>query len=52
MLSAHRSPQTKRHLDRFSRLCTDDRGVSQYFTMVCLFSPQNCPFACWRLDLI
>jgi len=27
---AHASPQPKRHLDRFSRLCTDDRGVSLY----------------------
>jgi len=28
-LSAYaRSPQPKRHLNRFSRLCTDDRGVS------------------------
>ena len=27
-LSAHASPQPKRHLSRFSRLCTDDRGVS------------------------
>ena len=38
MLSAQTSPQPKRHLDRFSRLCTNDRGVSLYFTMVCLFS--------------
>ena len=30
MLWAHASPQPKRHLDRFSRLCTDDRGVSLY----------------------
>jgi len=28
MLSVHASPQPKRHLDRFSRFCTDDRGVS------------------------
>jgi len=35
---AQTSPQPKRHLDRFRRLCTDDRGVSLYFTMVCLFS--------------
>jgi len=27
-LSAHASPQPKRHLNRFSRLCADDRGVS------------------------
>jgi len=38
MLSSHTIPQPKWHLDRFSRLCTDDRGVSLYFTMVCLFS--------------
>jgi len=28
MLSAHTSPQPKRHLDRFSRLCTGPRSVS------------------------
>jgi len=28
MLSAYTSPQPKRHLNRFSRLCTDDHGVS------------------------
>jgi len=27
MLSVHASPQPKRQLDRFSRLCTDDRRV-------------------------
>jgi len=52
MLSAHASPQPKRHLDRFSRLCTDDRGVSLLFTMVYLFPPQNCPFPCWHLDFM
>jgi len=30
---AHPSPQPKRHLDRFSCFCTDDRRVSLYFTM-------------------
>jgi len=30
MLWAHASPQPKRHLDRFSRVCTDDRRVSLY----------------------
>jgi len=30
---AHPSPQPKRHLDRFSRFCRDDRRVSLYFTM-------------------
>jgi len=39
---AHSSPQPIRHLDRFSRLCTDDRGVS-IFTMVCLFSLKIAP---------
>ena len=43
ILSAHASPQPKQHVDRFSRLCTDDSGVSLQFTMVCLFPPQNCP---------
>jgi len=38
------SPQPKRHLDRFSRLCTDDRRVSLYFTMGRPFPSQNCPF--------
>jgi len=37
---AHPSPQPEWHLDRFGRLCTDDRGVSLYFTL----PPQNCPF--------
>ena len=43
MLSAHASPQPKRHLYRFSRLWTDDRGVSLVFTMVRLFPPQTKP---------
>jgi len=42
-LSAYASPQPKQHLNRFSRLCTDDRRVSLLFTMVYLFPPQNCP---------
>ena len=42
--SAHSSPQQKRQIDRFSRVCTDECGVSPYFTMVCLFPTQNCPF--------
>jgi len=42
-LSAHASPQPKRHLNRFSRLCTDDRGVSLLFTMVCLFPLKIAP---------
>jgi len=28
MLWAHASPQPKRHLDQFSRVCTDDCGLS------------------------
>jgi len=40
----HPSPQLKRHLDRFSRFCADDRRVSLYFTMGRPFPPQNCPF--------
>jgi len=30
----------------------NDRGVSLYFTMVCLFPPENCPFPCWYLVLM
>jgi len=41
--TAHPSPQLKRHTYRFSRLCTDDRRVSLYFTMGRPFSPQNLP---------
>jgi len=26
--TVHSSPQPKRHLDRFSRFCTDDRKVT------------------------
>jgi len=43
MLFAQTSPQPKLHLDRFSHLCTDDREVSLYFTMVCLFSLKIAP---------
>jgi len=39
----HTSPQPKRYVDWFSRLCTNDRGVSLYFTMVCLFSVNIAP---------
>jgi len=42
--TAHPSPQPKRHLDRFSRFCTDDRRVALYFTMGRPFPHQNCPF--------
>jgi len=51
-LSAHASPQPKRHLNQFSRLCTDNRGVSLLFIMVCLFPLQSCLFPCWHLDLM
>jgi len=46
----HANQQPKRHLDRFSRVCTDDRRVSLYW-FAC-FPPQNCSFPCWRLDLM
>ena len=36
-------PQPKRHPYRFSRLCTDARRVSLYFTMGRPLSPQNLP---------
>jgi len=50
--SSHSSTQPKHQIDRFSRVCTDDCGVSLYFTMVCLFTTQNCTFPCWPLDVI
>jgi len=37
--TAHSSTRPKRHPYRFSRLCTDDRRVSLYFTMGGPFSP-------------
>jgi len=37
MLSAHASPQRKRHVDQLSCVSTDDRRVSLYFIVVCLF---------------
>jgi len=43
--TAHPSPLPKRHPYWFSRLCTDDRRVSVYFTMGGPFSPQNLPLA-------
>jgi len=45
--TAHPSPQPKRHLDRFSRFCTDDRRMSLYVAppSKSLLSPQNCLFA-------
>jgi len=46
----HASPQPKRHLDRFSRVFTDDCVVSLYFTMVCLFPLKIAPshVGTWR----
>jgi len=41
--TAHLRPQPKWHPYRFSRLCTDDRRVSLYFTMGHPF-PTICPF--------
>jgi len=40
---AHVRPQPKRHLDRFSHVCTDDCGVSLNFTVVCLFPRSKLP---------
>jgi len=48
--TAHPSPQPKRHPYRFSRLCTNNRRVSLYFTMGRPFSPKICPFAWGDLD--
>jgi len=42
-LSAHASPQPKRHINRFSRLCTDDRAE-------CLYCLQW--FACFPLKIV
>jgi len=36
MLWAHASPQPKRHLDRFSRVCTNDRRMSIWFACFAL----------------
>ena len=49
---AHPSTQPKRHPYRFSRLCTDDRRVSLYFTMGRPFFPKICPFPWGDLDPI
>ena len=48
--TAHPSPQPKRHHYRFSRLCTDDRRVSLYFTMGPYSPPKICPFPWADLD--
>ena len=41
--TAHPTPQPKRYPYRFSRLCTDDRRVSLYFTTGRSLSQKNCP---------
>jgi len=46
---AHPSPQTKRHHDRLSRLCTARGGVSSNVSRN-VFSPKNCAFAWGDLD--
>ena len=43
--TAHPSAQPKRHLDQFSRFCTDDRRVSLYFTINAPFAPQFRPMS-------
>jgi len=43
---AHPSPQPKRHLDRFSRLRTDDSTLSLYFTMGLPFPLKIAPSHC------
>jgi len=48
--TAHLSPQPKQHPYRFSRLCTDDRRMSLYFTMGRPFSPKNLPLPMGGLD--
>ena len=48
--TAHPTPQPKRYPYRFSRLCTDDRRVSLYFTTGRLFFPQNFPLPIGGLD--
>ena len=42
--SAHRIPQSKQQIDRFSRFCTAHCTKSLYFTMGDPFC-QNCPFS-------
>jgi len=46
---AHPSPQPKRHLDPYSRFCTDDRRMFLYFTMGHPF-PQKLPIPMGDLD--
>jgi len=47
---AHPCAQPKRHLDRFSRFCTDDHRVSLYFTIGRHFPRQHCLFPLRDLD--
>jgi len=47
---AHPSPQPKRHLDQFSRFCTDDRSVSLYFAMERHFLHWKFPLPTGNLD--
>ena len=49
MLWAHASPQPKRHLDRFSRVCTDDRSV---LILVCLFPLKIVPHTPYSYALL
>jgi len=46
---ANPSSQPKRHLDRFSHFCTDDRTLSYTLHRDAL-PPQNCPFRWGYLD--
>ena len=43
--AAHSSPQPKRQIDRFSCVCTDDSGVSLYFTMPVSYSKLPVPMS-------
>jgi len=46
----HQNRRPKRHLDRFSRFCTDDHRVFIYFTMGHPFPPQMpLPMGIWTL---
>jgi len=45
LLCSHQSPNPKRHLDRFSRFCTDHDRVSLYFTTDGPFLPLKLPLS-------
>jgi len=47
---AHLSPNPKRHLDRFSLLCRDNRSLPILYNETSLPFPQNCPFPRGDLD--